>query len=200
MGDNSLVYPVIQLFKIFLSDEFTGKEFQVESWNPYGITYRGLADGNIYKLEWGGEWELTVDTFRDLGIAMMISLLAIYFLLVGQFASFAVAGIIMVTFLLSFFGVFPGFTVLYLLKNEYFSATSMIGIIALGGIVVGNAIILIDYLTVLKKNKLCIKDALLKAGYVRFAPIILTSLTTVFGAATIIGDPVWSGLAWTIIW
>jgi len=76
----------------------------------------------------------------------------------------------------------------------------MIWIIALWWIVVWNAIILIDYINVLKKNWLTIEEALLKAWYVRFAPIILTSLTTVFWAATIVWDPVWSGLAWTIIW
>ncbi len=200
MGDNSLIYPVIELFWVFLSDEFLGDEYEVESWNLYRIHYRGLKDGKRYTLAWGGEWELTMDTFWDLGLAMAISLLAIYFVLVGQFASFGIAGIVMTTFLLGFFGVWPGFSFLYLIKNEYFSATSMIGIIALAGIVVGNAIILIDYINVLKKNGLTLKDALLKAGYVRFAPIILTSLTTVFGAATIVGDPVWSGLAWSIIW
>lgn len=198
--DNSLVYPVIKLFWVFLSDDFLWDEYKIESWNPYGITYKWLKDGKIYKLEWSGEWKLTIDTFRDLWIAMVLSLLVIYFLLVGQFASFSIAWVIMITFLLSFFWVFPGFSVLYLFKNEYFSATSMIWIIALWWIVVWNAIILIDYLNVLKKNWLTIKDALLKAWYVRFAPIILTSLTTVFWAATIIWDPVWSGLAWTIIW
>ncbi|MDQ7008846.1 MAG: efflux RND transporter permease subunit [Candidatus Gracilibacteria bacterium] len=200
MGDNSLIYPVIKLFGKFLGNDFTGENYKIKSWSLYYITYTGLQDGKDYVLEWGGEWELTMDTFRDLGIAMGISLLAIYFVLVGQFGSFGIAGVVMITFLLGFFGVWPGFTFLYLFNNEYFSATSMIGIIALAGIVVGNAIILIDYINVLKKNGLTLSEALLKAGYVRFAPIILTSLTTVFGAATIVGDPVWSGLAWAIIW
>lgn len=200
MWDNSLVYPVISLFKIFLSDDFIQDKYKIISWNPYKIEYEWIQDWKKYIIEWGWEWELTVDTFRDLWIAMMISLLAIYFLLVGQFASFGIAGIIMITFLLSFFWVFPIFTFLYILNNEYFSATSMIGIIALGWIVVWNAIILIDYLNILQKNGLTLKDALLKAWYVRFAPIILTSLTTVFWAATIVWDPVWSGLAWAIIW
>jgi multidrug efflux pump subunit AcrB len=218
MWDNSLIYPVIELFWKFMDKNFwteeklvknpkTKKEekineqnYKLVSWNPYELKYIWIKDWKHYKIEWGGEWELTMDTFRDLWLAMWLSLLAIYFLLVGQFASFRISGIIMITFLLWFFGVFPWFTILYLLKNEYFSATSMIWVIALAWIVVWNAIILIDYLNVLKRNWLTIKDALLKAGYVRFAPIILTSLTTVFWAATIIWDPVWSGLAWTIIW
>ncbi len=200
MWDDSLVYPVIKLFKIFLSDDFVWKDYELLSWSPYEINYKWLSDWKIYTIEWWWEWELTVDTFRDLWIAMMLSLLAIYFLLVWQFSSFKIAWIIMTTFLLSFFWVFPWFTALYLFNNEYFSATSMIWIIALWWIVVWNAIILIDYLNILKKNGLTMADALLKAWYARFAPIILTSLTTVFWAATIIWDPVWSGLARTVIW
>ena len=200
MWDNSLIYPVIKLFWILMDDDFLNWEYKVTSWSPYQIEYLWLKDGKKYLLQWWGEWKLTMDTFRDLWIAMWLSLLAIYFLLVWQFASFRIAWIIMITFLLSFYWVFPGFAFLYLLKNEYFSATSMIWIIALWWIVVWNAIILIDYLNVLKKNWLTIEDALLKAWYVRFAPIILTSLTTVLWAATIVWDPVWSWLAWSIIW
>lgn len=200
MWDESLIYPIIKLFKIFLSDDFIGNQYKIKSWSPYEINLISLSDGKQYKLEWWGEWELTVDTFRDLWIAMWISLLAIYFLLVWQFASFSIAWIIMITFLLSFYWVFPIFTLLYIFNNEYFSATSMIWIITLGWIVVWNAIILIDYLNVLKKNWVWLSQSLLKAWYVRFAPIVLTSLTTVFWAATIIWDPVWSWLAWAIIW
>jgi multidrug efflux pump subunit AcrB len=200
MGDNSLIYPVIKLFWILMDEEFLWWEYKVLSWSPYKIEYIWLKDYKKYVIEWWWEWELTMDTFRDLWIAMFLSLLAIYFLLVWQFSSFKIAWIIMITFLLSFYGVFPGFSILFLLNNEYFSATSMIWVIALWWIVVWNAIILIDYINVLKKNWLTIEDALLKAWYVRFAPIILTSLTTVFWAATIIWDPVWSWLAWTIIW
>jgi multidrug efflux pump subunit AcrB len=200
MWDNSLIYPVIKLYWILMDKNFLWNDYKLDSWSPYEIKYTWLKDWKKYVIEWWGEWELTMDTFRDLGMAMAISLLAIYFLLVGQFASFWVAWIIMITFLLGFFGVWPWFTFLYLVNNEYFSATSMIWVIALAWIVVWNAIILIEYLNTLKKNWLTIKDALLKAWYVRFAPIILTSLTTVFGAATIIWDPVWAWLAWSIIW
>ena len=200
MWDNSLVYPVISLFWILMDKKFLGSDYKIITWNPYKIEYLWLKDWKKYLLEWWWEWELTMDTFKDLWIAMWLSLLIIYFLLVWQFASFKIAWIIMITFLLSFFWVFPWFSILYLFKNEYFSATSMIWIIALWWIVVWNAIILIDYINILRKNWLTIEDALLKAWYVRFAPIILTSLTTVFWAATIIWDPVWSWLAWSIIW
>ena len=82
-----------------------------------------------------------MDTFRDLGVAMIFSLFVIYFIIVTQFGSFSVGGIVMTTFLLSFFGIFPGFSILYLMNGTYFTATAMIGAIALGGIVVGNALI-----------------------------------------------------------
>ena len=200
MWDNSLIYPVIKLFKIFLWDSFLWNDYKIKSWNLYNVTYTGLKDWKDYILEWWWEWELTMDTFRDLWMAMAISLLAIYFVLVWQFWSFGIAWVVMITFLLGFFWVWPWFTFLYLLQNEYFSATSMIWVIALAWIVVWNAIILIDYVNVLKKNWLTLNKALFKAWYVRFAPIILTSLTTVFWAATIIWDPVWSWLAWSIIW
>ena len=106
----------------------------------------------------------------------------------------------MITFLLWFFGVFPWFSILYLLKWEYFSATSMIWVITLAWIVVWNAIILIDYIHTLKANWLTIEDAILKAWYTRMTPVLLTSATTILWSFTIIWDPVWSGLAWTIIW
>lgn len=200
MWNESLIYPIIKLIFDFKDKNFLWNEYKLISWNPYEIKIKWLNDWKEYILEWWWEWKLTVDTFRDLWVAMWISLLAIYFLLVWQFASFSIAWVIMITFLLSFFWVFPVFTILYLLNNEFFSATSMIWIITLWWIVVWNAIILIEYLNVLKKNWIWIWEALLKAWYVRFAPIILTSLTTVFWAATIIWDPVWSWLAWTIIW
>ncbi len=200
MWDNSLIYPVIKLFGILMWDDFLWNDYKVKSWNLYNINYTGLKDWKDYILEWWWEWQLTMDTFRDLWIAMALSLLTIYFVLVWQFKSFGIAGVIMITFLLGFFWVWPVFTFLYLFQNEYFSATSMIWVIALAWIVVWNAIILIDYINVLKKKWATLSQALLKAGYVRFTPIILTSLTTVFWAATIVWDPVWSGLAWAIIW
>lgn len=199
MWNNSLIYPVIKLYGKLMSDEFLWDDYKVENWSFYGIDYVWLKDWKKYKIEWWGEWEVTMDTFRDLWIAMWISLLLIYLVLVWQFSSFSLAWIIMITFLLWFLGVFPWFSILYLIKWEYFSATSMIWIIALWWIVVWNAIILIEYIDILKKNWVLLKDALLNAGYTRFKPIILTSLTTVFWALTIIWDPVWSWLAWAII-
>lgn len=200
MWDNSVIYPIIKLMWTFKSDEFLGWKYKViDSWF-YDITYEWIKDGKIYKLEWDGEWKLTMDTFRDLGTAMIIAILTIYFLIVGQFRSFAVAGIIMLPFLLWFFGVFPWFSLLYLLKNEYFNATGMIWVISLAGIVVGNAILLIDYIDILKKKWWTIEKAIINAWYIRFMPIMLTSIAAIFWAIKITSDPVWSWLARSIVW
>lgn len=146
MGSNSVVYPIIRLYGLFGTPEFEKTGFKKISASPYGIKFLGTNDGKEYFLEWGGEWELTMDTFRDLGLAMIFSLFVIYFIIVTQFGSFIVGGLVMMTFLFSFFGIFPGFSVLYLTSEVYFTATAMIGVIALGGIVVGNALILLDYI------------------------------------------------------
>jgi len=186
MWNNSLVYPVVKLYSKLMSDEFLWDDYKVKDWSFYGIEYVWLKDWKNYRIQWWWEWEITMDTFRDLWIAMWISLLLIYLLLVWQFSSFSLAWIIMITFLLGFLWVFPWFSILYLLKWEYFSATSMIWVIALWWIVVWNAIILIEYINILKNNWVLLKDALLNAWYTRFKPIILTSLTTVLWALTIV--------------
>ncbi len=200
MGDNSIIYPSIMTLRLLLSDDFWENKYDIVSRNPYKVTVQDKLTGQEYSVEIAGEWELTLDTFRDLGIAMMIAFLAIYLLMVAQFKSFGTGGVVMLAFLFGFFGVFPLFTLLYLLTNEYFSATSMIGVIALAGIVVGNSILLLEYIVILvKKEKVPLKDAVIQAGWVRMKPIVITSLTTIFGAMTILGDPVWSGLAYAII-
>lgn len=200
MWDNSVVYPIITLMWILKSDTFLDGKYEVIDSSFYDITYKGIQDGKIYTLEWDGEWKLTMDTFRDLGTAMIIAILTIYFLIVWQFRSFAVAGIVMLPFLLGFFGIFPGFSLLYILKNEYFNATGMIWVISLAGIVVGNAILLVDYIDILKKQWWTIEKAIINAGYIRFMPIMLTSIAAIFWAIKITSDPVWSGLARSIVW
>lgn len=200
MWDNSVIYPIIKLYSILKSPDFLGKDFKFIWWDFYGLHYEGLKDGKKYDIEWDGEWKLTMDTFRDLGTAMIIAILAIYFLIVGQFRSFAVAWVVMLPFLLGFFWIFPGFSVLYLLKNEYFNATAMIWIISLAWIVVWNAILLIDYVNILKSRWWTIEKAIIEAWYIRFMPIMLTSMAAIFGAIKITSDPVWSWLARSIVW
>ncbi len=199
MAEDSVVYPSVALFNVFLDSDFWQDKFEVLSWNPYWFELKEIATWDTYYIKFGGEREVTMDTFADLWLAMIIALLGIYFIMVSQFKSFSIAWIIMITFLLGFFGVFPWFSTLYILNWEFFSATSMIWVIALAWIVVGNAIILIEYMNVLLKNGLTIKSAILKAWLVRLRPIIITSLTTVLWVTTILWDPVWSGLALAII-
>lgn len=200
LGDNSVVYPVLKLYDLFGSKDFEAMGYRKVGSNPYEIDFIGMKDGKNYRLEWGGEWELTMDTFRDLGLAMIFSLLGIYFLIVAQFRSFLIGGIVITTFLLSFFGIFPGFSILYLINGTYFTATAMIGAIALGGIVVGNAIILLDYINQLISDGKSLEYAVIEGAKKRFIPVMLTSVAAVAGSFIITGDPVWSGLAWSIIW
>ncbi len=200
IGNNSVIYPVISLYGILRSSEFARSSgYRAVSATPYGIDFVGIADGREYRLEWGGEWEITMDTFRDLGTAMVLSLLAIYFLIVAQFGGFRTGGLVMTTFLLSFFGIMPGFAILYLVSGEYFTATAMIGAIALGGIVVGNAILLIDAIDRSVDSGLPIAEAVADGAKKRVLPVMLTSLAAILGSFVITSDPVWSGLAWSII-
>lgn len=200
LGDNSVVYPVLRLYSMFGDKEFEKLWYKKISSTPYRIDFIGLKDGKSYRIEWWWEWEITMDTFRDLGTAMILSLLAIYFLIVAQFKSFQVGWIVMTTFLLSFFWIFPWFSILYLIKWEYFTATAMIWAIALGWIVVGNAIILLDYIDQLVKEWKSLVYAVIEWSKKRFVPVMLTSIAAVFGSFIITSDPVWSGLAWSIIW
>jgi multidrug efflux pump subunit AcrB len=199
MGSNSVVYPVLRMYGVFEDPAFVAKGYEKIGSDPYGIRFLSKEDGKEYRVEWGGEWELTMDTFRDMGTAMILSLLAIYFLVVAEFKSFRIGGIIMMTFLFSFFGIFPGFGLLYLWNGTYFTATAMIGAIALGGIVVGNAIILLDYVVQLRASGKSLEESVITGSKKRFVPVLLTSIAAVLGSLIIASDPVWSGLAWSIV-
>lgn len=200
IGNNSVVYPVLKLYNLFGNKDFEKLGYKKVSSTPYQIDFVWIKDWKKYRIEWWWEWEITMDTFKDLWIAMIMSLLAIFFLIVAQFKSFRVWWIIMTTFLLSFFWIFPGFSILYLIKWEYFTATAMIWAIALGWIVVWNAIILIDYIEQLVKEWKWLAYAVIEWSKKRFIPVILTSIAAVFGSFIITSDPVWSWLAWSIIW
>lgn len=161
-------------------------------------------------LDWSGEgeWKITIDVFRDLGIAFAAALLAIYVLLVYETRSYALPGIIMLSIPLTMIGIMPGFWLLNLLVNRpvggfenpvFFTATAMIGMIALAGIVVRNGIILIDFIRVNIQLGRPLREAVIDAGAVRLRPIVLTAGTTMLGAWPITLDPIFSGLAWSIM-
>jgi len=159
---------------------------------------------------WGGEgeWKITVDVFRDLGIAFAGALVAVYVLLVMETRSFFMPLLIMVAIPLGALGIFPGFWLLNMLVGEkvggfgnpvWFTATGMIGMIALAGIVFRNAIILIDFVRHRVREGEPLREAILESGVQRFRPILLTAATTMLGAWPITLDPIFSGLAWSLI-
>lgn len=198
MGNRSVTYAGIDLLKILWSYSGTSNDLELVSASLFGAKYKTKQQKEI-EISIGGEWELTLEVFRDLGIAMGFAIFLIYFVLVAQFASFREPIIILSTIPLSLVGVLPGFMVFYHLVGIYFTATSMIGVIALAGIAVNNSIILLEYLNSLKDKNISLEEALFDAGLTRFRPIMLTTITTILGSLTIISDPVWAGLAFALV-
>jgi multidrug efflux pump subunit AcrB len=167
-----------------------------------------LPDGYSVDLAGEGEWKITVDVFRDLGLAFGAALLMIYVLLVAQTGSLGMPLIIMVAIPLTVIGIMPGFWLLNALFTEpvagydnpiLFTATAMIGMIALAGIVVRNSIILIDLIQRLREQGAPLIEALIEAGATRMRPIFLTAGAALFGSFIITLDPIFSGLAWSFI-
>ncbi len=162
------------------------------------------------RVEWGGEgeWKITLRVFRDMGIAFAAALVGIYILLIIQSGSFFMPGLIMMAIPLTLLGILPGFWLLNTVgtasvggfQNPIFlTATSMIGMIALGGIVIRNSLVLIEFIQDAMKQGMAFKEAILQSGAIRMRPILLTALTTAIGAFPITLDPVFSGLAWALI-
>jgi multidrug efflux pump subunit AcrB len=142
-------------------------------------------------LKWDGEWHITIEVFRDLGIAFGAVLVLIYILMVGWFKSFVTPLIVMVAIPFSLIGVLPA----HGMMGAFFSATSMIGFMAGGGIVVRNSIILVDFIQLRLSQGMPLREAVVDAGAVRFRPMLLTALAVVVGASVILMDPIFQGLA-----
>ncbi|MEI2385920.1 efflux RND transporter permease subunit [Breoghania sp. JC706] len=153
-----------------------------------------VSDANVAML-WDGEWEVTWVTFRDMGAAFMVALLGIYFLVVGQFGSFKLPLVILTPVPLTLIGIMLG----HWMFHAPFTATSMIGFIALAGIIVRNSILLVDFIRHAKTGDRALKDVLLEAGSIRFKPILLTALAAMIGAAVILADPIFQGLAISLL-
>lgn len=167
-----------------------------------------LPDGMRINWRGEGEWKITVDVFRDLGIAFGAALIGIYALLVYQCASYLLPVVIMLSIPLTMIGIMPGFYLLNLLVDRpvggfdnpvFFTATAMIGMIALAGIVVRNALVLINFIRTSRADGMPSRQAVLESGAVRMRPILLTAATTMLGAWPITLDPIFSGLAWALI-
>jgi len=148
-----------------------------------------------YALKWDGEWQVTYETFRDMGAAYAVGLVLIYLLVVAQFKSYLVPLIIMAPIPLTIIGVMPG----HALFGAQFTATSMIGMIALAGIIVRNSILLVDFINEQVANGMDFAEAVVQAAAIRAKPIALTGLAAMLGALFILDDPIFSGLALALI-
>jgi multidrug efflux pump subunit AcrB len=148
-----------------------------------------------YALKWDGEWQVTFETFRDMGIAYGVGLILIYLLVVAQFRSYLVPLIIMAPIPLTVIGVMPG----HALFGSQFTATSMIGMIALAGIIVRNSILLVDFINLQLRDGVDLQHAVINAAGARAKPILLTGLAAMLGALFILDDPIFNGLALALI-
>ena len=181
-----------------------GVEDRLENYTtPDGVTITGMPMGLIGPpdtdthsgFEWGGEWTVTYETFRDMGIAFMAALILIYGLIVMEFRDYTLAGLIMAPIPLTLIGIIPGHWII----GAEFTATSMIGFIALGGIIVRNSILLVEFVKNEVRDGKNIREAAITAGRTRLRPIMITSLTLMAGAAAIINDPIFQGMAVTLL-
>ncbi len=185
--------PLYGMFSI--NSKLSGKELPeggaLQNWffktpsNPY----------SAYALKWDGEWQVTYETFRDMGIAYAVGLLLIYLLVVAQFKSYFVPLVIMAPIPLTIIGVMPG----HALLGAQFTATSMIGMIALAGIIVRNSILLVDFVNMQLRDGVDLQHAVIAAASARAKPIILTGLAAMLGALFILDDPIFNGLAIALI-
>ncbi|CAH0498196.1 efflux RND transporter permease subunit [Novosphingobium sp. CECT 9465] len=170
-------------------------------WKAQGLTKPAVIlngqpeDESVTSLLWDGEWEITWVTFRDMGGAFMVALLAIYVLVVGQFRSFTLPLVILTPVPLTLIGIVLG----HMLFGAPFTATSMIGFIALAGIIVRNSILLVDFIRHTRRPDKSLRDTLLEAGMIRFKPIVLTAAAAMIGAAVILTDPIFQGLAISLL-
>jgi multidrug efflux pump subunit AcrB len=175
--------------------------------NGSGIAW-ALPPGFTVDFAGEGEWRITLDVFRDLGLAFGAAMVAIYILLVAQMRSFVIPLVVMLAIPLTILGVMPGFWLLNAVNSHhvggyvdpvYFTATGMIGMIALSGIVTRDAIILVDFIHLSLARGRTLFDAIMESRVVRLRPILLTATAAMLGAVPIIIDPIFSGLAWTLI-
>ena len=184
--------PLYGMFDIFgqLKSQLFNEHYQLQQYfiNQPAEPYR-------YSLKWDGEWQITYETFRDMGIAYAVGIILIYLLVVAQFRSYIVPIIIMVPIPLTIIGVMPG----HALLHSQFTATSMIGMIALAGIIVRNSILLVDFINEQIKAGVDLQEAVIRSGAVRAKPIVLTGLAAMLGAFFILDDPIFNGLAISLI-
>ncbi len=188
LGKTSQVYAVYRMWDYLnhhkLSDGVKLKQY-----------FMSTPSGSNYAVRWDGEMRLTLDVFRDLGSAFAVAIVMIYLVLVGYYRSFMIPLIVMGAIPLTIIGVLPG----HAITHQYFTATSMIGVIALAGIVVRNSLLLIDFILENRRAGQSVDAAVLAAGMTRLRPILLTALAIMLGTFVIVFDPVFGGLAVSLI-
>jgi multidrug efflux pump subunit AcrB len=189
-GEESPVYAILQMSnaidQIKLPDGHAVKQYK-------GTTMPERT--GRYSIKWDGEWHITVEVFRDLGLAFAAVLILIYVLVVGWFRSFITPLVIMAPIPLTLVGILPA----HALMGAFFTATSMIGFIAGAGIIVRNSIILVDFIELRCSQGMSLEDAVVDAGAVRFRPMLLTAAAVVVGASVILFDPIFQGLALSLM-
>ena len=185
---DSPLYGMFELVGSIGDAEFNGEKLEQRFISQPDNPYK-------YSVKWDGEWQVTYETFRDMGIAYSVGLILIYLLVVAQFRSYAVPLIIMAPIPLTIIGVMPG----HALLGAQFTATSMIGMIALAGIIVRNSILLVDFINQEVDAGVEFQEAVIRAGAVRAKPIALTAVAAMLGAFFILDDPIFNGLAVTLI-
>jgi len=189
-GEESPVYAIMKM-----SDVIN----QIKLPDGYGVKqYKGTVmpeRTDRFSMKWDGEWHITVEVFRDLGLAFAAVLVLIYVLVVGWFRSFLTPLVIMAPIPLTLVGILPA----HALMGAFFTATSMIGFIAGAGIIVRNSIILVDFIELRRSQGMSLEDAVVDAGAVRFRPMLLTAAAVVVGASVILFDPIFQGLALSLM-
>jgi multidrug efflux pump subunit AcrB len=171
---------------------------QLKAPDGHGITLYNSAQPEStehYSMKWDGEWQITLEVFRDLGLAFAAVLVLIYVLVVGWFGSFKTPLVIMAPIPLTLVGILPA----HALMGAFFTATSMIGFIAGAGIIVRNSIILVDFIELRRAQGMSLELAVIDAGAVRFRPMLLTAAAVVVGASVILFDPIFQGLALSLM-
>jgi len=152
-------------------------------------------DESDFTVKWDGEWQITLEVFRDLGAAFLVVIIIIYMLIVGWFQNFKTPMVMMMAIPLSLVGIVLG----HWLLGAFFTATSFIGMIALAGVMVRNSVLLIDFIEIRLNEGIPIKQAIIEAGAVRTTPILLTTGAVVIGAVIILFDPIFQGLAISLV-
>ena len=183
--EESPVYPILNL-DAKIKDRPLPEGYHLETY-----TATQPPDGDLLAMKWDGEWHITYEVFRDLGLAFAAVLILIYILVVAWFQNFKTPLIIMAAIPFSLVGILPG----HWGMGAFFTATSMIGFIAGAGIVVRNSIILVDFIELRLSMGEPLDQAVVDAGAIRFRPMMLTALAVVVGAAVILFDPIFQGLA-----